>query len=96
LRATINALRNSHVACDPEFVAKRVGPVPAHRDVAVCKSSDRAWKVHFILAGDGITVCGLDAQEMCVQPTGMPRLVLLRACHLCARPVQASSLRIAV
>jgi hypothetical protein len=90
---TINALRKAHVACDPSFIDKRTAPTPTRPAVAIVKTSDRAWKVHFMLEGDGITRCGLDAQRMCVQPTGMPRLLLLRACPLCARRVQAAGIR---
>ncbi|MCW2521842.1 MAG: hypothetical protein JWO63_177 [Frankiales bacterium] len=93
MRATINALRNSHIVCDPGFVDKRSAPAPRHPAIAICKKSDRAWKVHFVMEGDGITRCGLDAQEMCVQPTGAPRLLLVRACRLCASRVPAAAVR---
>jgi hypothetical protein len=90
---TVDAVLNRHIACDPKFVASRLGGPPDHARVGIAKSSDRAWLVHFILEGDGITRCGLDAQDMCVQPNGAPRLLLVRACRFCASRLTTRGVR---
>lgn len=90
---TMNALLNRHAPPEPEFITRRVAGPLNRPQLALGKASAHAWKIHFVVRGDGITRCGLDVHDMFIQTESTPRLLQLRACRLCAGHVTAAAVR---